>query len=166
MSEIGANDTEIVASFYRIAERHVAAGIAFAIPIAPLAKVCDESGFPQSNSIRNPYYLAVKGVINCTAQHQHQFGLTEPIDFIFDNQGEGAKIRDAWDAYVNGQITPEVLALTGEEPQFLSDARHLPLQAADLYAWWLRRAWTEGGMDAFLHKWPFPWSIKRDFPRF
>jgi Protein of unknown function (DUF3800) len=165
MSEM-VSGPEIAASFYRITEQHVSAGIAFAVPIEPLVKVCDELGFPPDSPIRNPYYLASKGIINCTAQYQHELGIKEPIDFIFDSQTEQEKVRQAWDAYVNGQITTEVRALTGEKPLFLDDKKHPPLQAADIYAWWLREAWEKGGMDAFLHKWPFPWKINRDFRRF
>ncbi len=166
MSEM-ASEPEFAAYFYKVIEQHVAAGIAFAIPIAPLQKVCDELGYPSDSPIRNPYYMASKGIINVTAQYQqHEIGLQEPINFIFDQQSEEGRIRRAWDSYVNGRIPPEVKALTGEKPLFLDDTKHAPLQAADIYAWWLRRKWEEGGMDAFLNQWPFPWTCKREFPRF
>jgi uncharacterized protein DUF3800 len=161
-----ASDPEIAGYFYRVAERHVAAGIAFAIPVAPLQKVCDVFGFPGDSPVRNPYYMAAKGIINVTAQHQHTFGLHEPINFIFDQQTEEERVRRARDSYVNGRITPEIKALTGEKPLFLDDTKHAPLQAADIYAWWLRKAWEKGGQDAFLHQWPFPWTSKRELPCF
>jgi hypothetical protein len=57
-----------------------------------------------------------------------------------------------------------VRALTGEEPVFRDDKKVLPLQAADLYAWWIRKWWEETGsiMDATL---PFPWTLKRPIHR-
>lgn len=161
------NDQEIAAFFYRVVEEHATAGLAMAIPVAPLLKVCDELGYDPDSEMRNPYFLASKGIINCTAQCQREFGITEPIDFIFDRQTEERQILHAWDYYVEGRIPPEVRALTGERPQFLDDKKHPPLQAADIYAWWLRKAWENGGMDAFLRDWPFPWrSLRPNFPRF
>ena len=138
---------------------------ACAVPCEPLVKIVRELGLPRG-ALENPYYFANKAIINVTAQHQREFGLTDPIDFIFDDQSEKTKIRDAWKFYVNGRITSDVRALTGAEPVFLNGIDHPALQAADLYAWWLRKAWNERGIDAFLHRSPFPWKINRDFPQF
>lgn len=70
--------------------------------------------------------------------------LSEKIDFIFDNHSEKKQILDAWDGYLAAR--PEAIRnWYGATPRFEDDQDFLPLQAADLIAWWIRK-WHEQGM--------------------
>jgi hypothetical protein len=88
----------------------------------------------------NAYYLGCQAIINLTARHQEEMGLTQPIDFIFDEQAEKQRMRAAWDGYLEGKPA-QVRNLAVDE----SDANVLPLQAADLFTWWIRQYWLKHG---------------------
>jgi hypothetical protein len=164
MSEM-VSRPEIAGWFYRSIEEHVSAALACAVPRSPLHKVVRELGLGDvDRRLTNPYYFSVKAIINMTAQHQKKMGFHEPIDFIFDDQSEKQVIRDAWDTYLQSPITPEVKEVTGAEPQFLKDDGMPPLQAADLFAWWMRIQWEKHG-TLCREQLPFPWPLKRDIPR-
>jgi hypothetical protein len=90
MSESAGLGVEIIASFYRIIERHAPAAVACVVPSAALRSAVDKSGlrsmFRDGELLDNPYLWAFKAIVNFTAQFQEQMGLKEPIDFIFDEQ--------------------------------------------------------------------------------
>jgi uncharacterized protein (DUF1697 family) len=48
----------------------------------------------------------------------------------------------------------------GDMPIFRDDAKVMPLQAADLYAWWILK-WQREGVKDWATEMPFPWSKKR-----
>ncbi len=161
------NQPEIAGWFYRTIEEHVSAGVACAVPRGALIEVAQRLGIEGiDRRFSNPYYFAVRAIINMTAQHQTKMGFHEPIDFIFDNQnpGEERAIRDAWHYYLDGPITDDVRKLTGALPQFGKDEALPPLQAADLLAWWMRDRHQKDG-TLLIEELPFPWPIKRDIPR-
>jgi hypothetical protein len=129
-----------------------------------LGRVVDELRLP--DSLRNPYYAACKAIINVTAQHHVGLGFDpkDPVDFIFDEQSEKDKVIDGWRSGYRDSVSDDVRAITGKDPIFRNDEKFLPLQAADIYAWWSRKRWEEHGTIA-LPSLPFPWSIKRDVRR-
>jgi hypothetical protein len=67
---------------------------------------------------------------------------TEKIDFYFDNQSEKSIILSTWDDYF--QNHPDAQRCFGATPRFEDDEDFLPLQAADFWAWWVRK-WYEQG---------------------
>ena len=87
----------------------------------------------------DPYFFAVYEMMVGVAEQQETMGINEPVDFIFDHQqGISQYIQDAWDALKN--IAPAfVVERLGRRPQFEDDKDTLPLQSADLFAWWARR---------------------------
>ncbi|MDE8650971.1 DUF3800 domain-containing protein [Novosphingobium album (ex Liu et al. 2023)] len=103
--------------------------------------------------------------------NQFHFGRHEPsvarvidpnvrVDFVFDDRGEKRKILEAWDRY----IAPHRDRF-GAFPSFQNDMEFLPLQAADLIAWWVGK-WA--AMGCFRRGGPsppgFPWSQKVEVP--
>ncbi len=156
MAELGCGSPEIVASVYRIAEKHAIGIIACAVPIAPLEKVAAE--FSNRPIDRNPYLFGFKAVVNLCAQYQHEMGLTEPIDFLFDEKvGEQNIIHSGWKLYVKS-VPVETRERTGAMPIFRNSKSLMPIQAADLIAWWYRRMFLAKGTMA---DWPFPWSEQK-----
>ena len=165
MSEVASRESqeamELVSAFYRIIEKHVEAAISCVIPVRRLHSVVAELALPPI--LENPYFLAFKAIVNMTAQHQTRMGLHEPIDFIFDEQSEKNKVLSAWAGYVNN-VPKDVQELTGVEPRFESDTKSLQLQAADLFAWWIRKLWLTHGTTLMGGKVGFPWEVKRTIP--
>jgi len=52
----------------------------------------------------------------------------------------------------------------GNTPTYRDDKTTLPLQAADLYAYWIRQ-WELDGIDDGVEKLKFPWKAERNLPR-
>jgi hypothetical protein len=70
-------------------------------------------------------------------------GADNEIEFIFDEQMTEKKIiREVWDIFANSAPAEAKQRLAGE-PLFGDDKKFMPLQAADLYAWWIRRRYLE-----------------------
>ena len=87
--------------------------------------------------------------------HFHQQGrealqdlipLTEKVDFYFDDQTEKSIILRGWDDFVAEMPDDEIKQYYGATPRFENDQDFLPLQAADLWAWWVRE-WYERGRE-------------------
>ena len=155
-SEWGVSDVEIEKQgfFYRIIEQHVAATLAVAVPIPALEKVAKEFGGVLIDF--NPYLFAFKAMVNLVAQNQHDLmSASEPIDFLFDEQqGEKDLIVKAWDMY-KSSIPMRERKVTGSPPRFLNSKTHMPVQAADLAAWWHRKWFRE---NRSIRGWPYPWK--------
>ncbi len=153
--------------FYRIIERHVTAAISCAVRIDDLHNVWDSIVWPHTakepEQLRNPYWTAYISIVGGLVRHQVGMGLEEPIDLIFDNDTEKTPIISGWDT-LKATAAPQFQKLMGDTPIFRCDDKVLPLQAADLYAWWVRKWQLENIADWWLTL-PFPWGAKRkDFP--
>ena len=88
--------------------------------------------------VKTPYYILSHSMIYGLARLHDQMGLKMKCDVIFDDHpGLAAKILPAFDLYGLG---PESWRqwISGP-PSFKDDKEVLPLQAADLLAWHLRR---------------------------
>ena len=153
--------------FYRVIEKHITAAISCVIPVQDLIKAVRSVDWPSYvnniSALENPYFAAFKAITNILAQHQEKLRITEPVDFIFDDNHEKRHTIAAWDLQ-KLSATPEVRNLMGSTPIYMDDKKVLPLQAADLYANWVRYWETEGISDG-IEKLKFPWEVKRDIPR-
>lgn len=163
MNEVDLNSElqmERVRAFYRVIEEHVSAQVSVAVNCEELTNWVPTMDVQPA--LVNPYLLAHKAIINLTAQMQREAGLDDKVDFVFDKRTEEKHIKRAFDYYLT-TLTPEFEEVTGNAPIFRDDTEFLPLQAADLLAWWTRRQWlTEG---TIRNRWvPYPWPTKRDFP--
>jgi hypothetical protein len=70
-------------------------------------------------------------------------GIDEPVDFIFDEQhGQSDLVQQAYSRFIE-TAQPEVRKLLGNRPIHRSDMDFLPIQAADLLAWNVRRSFYE-----------------------
>jgi hypothetical protein len=85
--------------------------------------------------IRHPYFACFFAIVSQSAKLAGLFGLTGPLDYVFDKQGRPGD--DAASLYeLMKQLQPEdIKSLMGGPPQFLDDEEVLPLQAADMLAW-------------------------------
>jgi hypothetical protein len=147
---------ERVAIAYSVIEDHAHFQLSCIVDLGSFYKIFEESFF-ERNAI-NPFYLAFGRMITGFAHKQQGLGLQEKVDFIFDDRvKEKKKIRDAWDAYKE-TADPDIKPYIGSDPRFESDLAFLPLQAADLLAWWIRKMATEKRQAAF------PWKPRRRIP--
>jgi hypothetical protein len=97
------------------------------------------------------------------ADRQHQLNLLEPVDFVFDNDSEKVKIPVGWEL-MKSIALPERASMMGDTPIFRDDKKTMPLQAADLYAWWAFK-WQREGVKDWPTNLPFPWEKKKDIQR-
>jgi len=77
------------------------------------------------------------------AKLKDHFPADQPVHFFFDQQMEKGAIFEAWERYMASRPL-ETRELYGSVPRFEDDQKFLPLQAADLWAWWIRK-WSETG---------------------
>jgi len=163
MSEMTSRP-EIAGWFYRLLEEHdISASVSCVVKTGELIKVARTFPWPphiiESWRAENPFYFAFKAIITGLAQMQERLGIFEPVDFIFDDQSESEQCRAAWDL-LKISVTPELRNLMGEKPLFLDDKRYKPLQAADLFAWWVRK-WKSEGNEEAIKRLKFPWGAKK-----
>lgn len=90
--------------------------------------------------LRSPYFSIFYGVIATAARQLHMHGIAVPIDFIFDEQGDVGPEAALWYNHVRLGLPSHLRPLLGGRPIFRSDRDIVPLQAADMLAWHLRRS--------------------------
>lgn len=143
---------------YRIIEEFAQMGMCIAVPIPALSKVIDE--FHIEPKYKNPYYLAWLITVSQFRNYHLYNGWTQPLDIYFDAQAESKMVLRAWEVMEeqNADMKP-----FKNVPMFRSDEEMLPLQAADLLAWWARKNWMEHGTFG-NDKWLFPWEERSPGP--
>lgn len=164
-----ANKQEIAGWFYRtIEEFNIKASIACIVNTAELVEVQNNIVYPSyitnPNKADNPYYWCFRYITVLLAQRQKELNLLEPVDFIFDDESEKVKIPRAWEIIKRVPNLADITNLMGDMPRFCDDKRTMPLQAADLYAWWVLK-WMRDGVEDWATNLPFPWEIKKNIPR-
>jgi hypothetical protein len=164
-----AASLEIAGSFYRIIEEHnIIAGLSTTIRTDHFSRLWGAAEWPLGiavdNSVGdNSYYAAVKSIVEMLAYSQHKLNISGPVDFIFDDQSEKARIISAWDT-MKLVTPPDIRKLMGETPAYRNDDTTMPLQAADLYAWWVHK-WEREGIHDGIEDLRFSWSARKRFPR-
>jgi hypothetical protein len=163
-----ASKPEIAGFFYRLIEEYpVKASIACVLNTAELVEVERSIKYPpyitNPNSADNPYYWGFKYIIGSLAQNQRKLNLLEPVDFIFDEDSEKTKIPRAWELIKNA-ARGDIQEMIGDMPIFRNDVKTMPLQAADLYAWWALK-WQREGVKDWATEQPFPWPKNRSIAR-
>ena len=150
---------------YRTMCDHVQGGLCFVVPIAPLTSLATRYSLSHTVAAK-PYLWAFKGIINGLAQNQQAWGLSEPVDFVFDERPRDEKdsIREGWKIYL--ETAPEnVRLVTGKLPVFANDKQELPLQAADMWSWWCRKTWLANGGTIPKDSYPVRWGNVGDIPQ-
>jgi hypothetical protein len=88
----------------------------------------------------DPYYLLWEQLTAIMAMAGIKFNVIEPVDFIFDEKRHmEQRVLNAYFQIVK-HANLLVSRLLGNTPRFASDEKVVPLQAADMLAWNLRRA--------------------------
>lgn len=91
--------------------------------------------------LRDPYFFLFFGLIGQMVVLAHKSPRFSSVDFIFDNQNEIGQRVQAWYSVFVSRCTERVLALLGKKwPEFGDERKTMPLQAADMFAWYQRRS--------------------------
>jgi hypothetical protein len=163
------NDFEKCGWFYGVIEKHVTAAVSCMVKTADLIEAVREFPWPfcfdheGTKRIENPYYFCFKAIMDKFAQNQSQLRIEEPVDFVFDEETEKKRCLEAWDR-LKYNASANVRRLLGDKPIYLDDKTTPPLQAADLYAYWVRD-WEVKGVNEAIATLPFPWEKNADIPR-
>lgn len=88
--------------------------------------------------LQHPFQVAFWGAIYATAGLHEQAGMELPVDFIFDEQMGQEVLTIALLDWI-GQEDPRIKKVVGSSPIFRNDKDFMPLQAADMLAWHIRR---------------------------
>lgn len=96
----------------------------------------------------NPHFICCFGIVATIAGYVASSPVVAPIDFIFDAQdGVDEDIALFFSAMKNN-LPKDRRNLIRSSPMFRDDKEFLPLQAADLLAWHIRRAHEVAGREA------------------
>lgn len=94
---------------------------------------------------KNPYFACYIGVLISVSRLQEHIGSSVPVDFVFDEQSSLQADAVAMYDYIKQTMPqPEWTSMLGSTPIFRDDKDVLPLQAADMLAWHVRRETIDG----------------------
>lgn len=148
--------------FYRVIEEYVTGAISVVIPVQDLVSEVRKAPWPkglQIDHFENPFYYAFHSMVNGVAHEQLNWGITQPIDFIFDYETVRKFPQHWWELMKIG-ASPRARTVMGDRPIFRDDQKILPLQAADLWAWWVRKWALERVADG-VEKLRLTWPVSR-----
>lgn len=149
-----------VLPFWRTIERHVPVALNLEIDLSEFKKASsalklfDESKgciIPPPQFVKNPFVFAILLLINLL-QARHVLGDFGdmfgdlPILFYFDERSDRQWVLDAYEIMRTKVDAPVHISPT---PRFANDEDFLPLQGADLWAYWARE---------FMHGNVMPWQ--------
>lgn len=101
------------------------------------------SRIPKNNRAKTPYYLLFCSIISRYWMRCEQLNIKERCEFIFDNQhGYEHKAKELFPMILDGNklmFPRSHRSYIGSTPAFEDDKEYLPIQAADMMAWLLRR---------------------------
>jgi Protein of unknown function (DUF3800) len=143
-----------VGAFYRIIEHYVLASISCRFKPIDLIRAKNRVWINNCvinyGFLNNNYMFAFRGLLDMFHTNKNVcdgfIPIGEQVDFIFDNQTEKYAILSTWDEYI-AKRPDDIRDLFGAHPRFEDDKIFLPLQAADLWAWWVRK-WANAGSIA------------------
>ena len=87
----------------------------------------------------SPYFILFYQVILSAARLADAVGWEGTIDWIFDEQGKIGIAANNWYWWIKEHAPPNLKRRLGSTPIFRNDDQVLPLKAADLFAWQIRR---------------------------
>jgi hypothetical protein len=156
MSEMAINEDRMqrIPGFFRIIEKHVALAISCKASVIDIQRAKDRLWIPNVSvsyvgALANPWMFEFVALLDMFFHNRNRELIRriipdgEKIDFYFDTRSEKAAIIRGWEAFVSRR--PDAFRqFCGDTPRFEDDKDFLPLQAADFWAWWIRK-WHENG---------------------
>ena len=171
MNEMASSDERMshVPAFYRVIEKYVLFAVSVHFRLETISAAMQRIVVPGTTidwaGWNNPYLLGLRALTDVINMRRSEIGpiidATEKIDFVFDKRSEEQKVMWAW-GRIQSALQPDKAALYGTV-RFEDDEEFLPLQAADLWAWWVRKWSQEFGDNAVSHG-RFPWQFDQLSP--
>jgi hypothetical protein len=126
----------------KVINKHAMHGIVSVIPVEPYLKLF--KGKFKPTALDRPYFLSFFGVLAELLKLTRDLKLDDRIDFYFEEEGGESKslIQDQYDLCMS-MAPAEIKNLVGGPPSFKKDEDLRPLQAADMYAWLVRRYYVD-----------------------
>jgi hypothetical protein len=93
--------------------------------------------------IDDPYFICFYNVVLSACHLLNKIQAVGTVDWIFDEQGKIGREAVEWYYWVREHAPPKVRARLGVTPTFRDDNEILPLKAADMFAWQIRRHLNE-----------------------
>ena len=90
-------------------------------------------------NVDSPYFFLFWELCWAVAQHQHETGVNEKVDFLFDYQGAFGDTAVFWHAAFIETFPPFEREILSNPPSFRHDKDVVPLKAADMLAWHMHR---------------------------
>jgi hypothetical protein len=90
-------------------------------------------------ALDNPYFLCFCNVLISVAEYMDKAGIDGTVDWTFDEQGRVGSQANKWYEFIRANMRPQLQRMFGRKPVFGHDKNLLPLKAADIYAWQIRR---------------------------
>jgi len=91
------------------------------------------------HALGSPYYSTTFGIISSLVRYLESRGVEEKVDFIFDQQSNISSDIVLFFDYMCRNISPNARKLISGTPIFRDEKEMLPIQAADVLVWHLRR---------------------------
>jgi Protein of unknown function (DUF3800) len=152
-------DRERCRWFHNVIEQHALLAISYTLSVKDVRREADRmfSDPKVRRELSNPWQLATSSMLSMLASNREKMALpVEPIDFVFDETSEKGAVLSSWELF-KAVHPPEQAKLMGSTPIFRNDREYLPLQAADMFAWWVRRWQVDGVKGNAIYQCQFPW---------
>jgi hypothetical protein len=151
---------EQAALFYRVIEKYLDTFVACVVRLEDVVAVWNEINWPDwldnTRILKNEYYTAFDNIIRVLSASGSMIGVSEPVDFFFDDHSQKAKCLDGWDISKKA-APPDIRQFLGATPIFADSKKLLPLQAADLLAYYVRVAEAKYAGEP-EYQVDFPWQ--------
>ncbi|OYT92741.1 MAG: hypothetical protein CFE43_06640 [Burkholderiales bacterium PBB3] len=165
MTEMHYNETalEHASFFYREIENNVLATFSCLINVKDLKASYEKFRWPSfiknPELLSNPYHHGFRNVLFSMIHYKSKIGITEPVTSVFDTMLGTRKLLTEFEHLM--QSEPQLAKELGDGISFGDSKSVPPLQAADLFSYWVRE-WHEKGKD--FAKLPFPWKPNKEIP--
>ena len=150
-----------VPPFYKLIEDRVLMSISCKIDIADLRRAKQRIWSDNTTIIwgvaDDPYWITLSMLVRKFHEIRYEWQiiadvlpLDSKVDFYFDcHSGATAQMMLDWEIYLE-RAPAQIRELYGAMPRFESDEKFLPLQAADFWAWWMRRGYENGEWERYI----------------
>lgn len=155
MSEMAINDERMsrVPAFFHVFNKYVQTAFSISLNINDLTRVKNRIYIPNYTidyKKAQPYYLLFSELLAVFAKRRNELSqvinFVGKLDFIFDNKTEKSPIISTWDERIS-MLDEGAKEYYSNTPRFEDDREFLPLQAADLWAWWARKAMQDNDIE-------------------
>lgn len=139
-----------VSPFFRVIEKHVLGWVSVKIDQGELKSAIRRIHVPRAiidwEKYANPWFIAFRFLMDHFHTHRPLMRGAIPtdvkVDFYFDERVEKRTVQRMWENYMRNR-PDDFKKFYGAAPQFGDDNDFLPLQAADLWVWHVRKWWVE-----------------------